>query len=250
MRRWTLCALLVLAACGKSPDRAPAEQGGEATGTPAARPAGTSSASAGAQALLDGLVVPRQRGPLAPHDDCGALPGATEFRRALAAAVLAKDADAIAAMALPTVRLGFGGDDGRKRLRARLAENGGALIGELAALLRLGCAADARGGITIPWYFAQDYGDVDSYSAMLVTGVDVPLRAAADPGSAVRQRLSWELVTLDGGLSPGKPFQQVTTPGGARGFVATDSLRSLLAYRLLATREGGAWKIAALVAGD
>ncbi|MBW8752569.1 MAG: hypothetical protein JF595_00210, partial [Sphingomonadales bacterium] len=195
-------------------------------------------------------VRPRQNGTYAPRDECGKLLGAEDFRRALAAAVLARDAAGVAALAQPDVRLGFGGDDGRERLRETLAEPGGELFRQLDALLRLGCAVDAQGGITMPWYFAQDFGDVDSYSAMLVTAADVPLQAAAEADSPVKQRLSWELVTLDGGLEPDGPFQKVVTAAGARGYMPTGKLRSLLDYRLMAVRQGGAWKISALVAGD
>lgn len=248
MRYWWLCTLLALAACGEASDPAPAV-------TPAAKRASAAAPAPSApfpaaQMLLDEQVSPRQQGAYAPRDDCARLPGATAFRRTLAAAVLARDADAVAALALPGVRLGFAGDDGRERLRARLGEKDGELFRELEALLRLGCAADAEGGMTMPWYFAQDYGDVDSYAAMLVTGVDVPLHAAADPGSPVTRRLSWDLVMLDKGWFPEKPLQEATTLGGAKGYVPTDKLRSMLDYRLLAVRQGGVWKISAIVAGD
>ena len=58
------------------------------------------------------------------------------------------------------------------------------------------------------------------------------------------------MVTLDKGWFPDRPFQQVTGPGGARGYVATGRLRSMLDYRLLATRQGETWRITAFLAGD
>jgi hypothetical protein len=195
-------------------------------------------------------VTPRRQGKYSPQDECAGLPGARGFREALAEAVERRDADAIAAMASEDVRLGFGGDDGRTRLRAKLQGRDGELIDELAALLALGCAATDGGGLTIPWYFAQKLEDIDSYSAMLVTGEDVPLHAGADPQSAVKARLSWDMVALDGGLRPGEAFQAVTAPGGMKGFMPTDTLRSLLDYRLLAVRQDDGWKITALLAGD
>jgi hypothetical protein len=242
MRYWLLCGVLSLAACGQASDPAPAAPESKATASAAAPSA--------AQALLDAQIAPRQKGTYPPRDDCAKIPGATEFRRALAEAVLARNAEAVAALAETAVRLGFAGDDGRERLRAKLPENKGELFGELEALLRLGCASDATGGITMPWFFAQDYGDLDSYSAMLVLGEDVPLRAAGDAGAAVRQRLSWDLVMLDKGWFPDKPFQEATTLSGAKGYVETARLRSMLDYRLLATRQGGQWRISAIVAGD
>jgi hypothetical protein len=237
-----LVILLALAGCDS------ADNSTQAAPSEAAAPVVPAQTFVGAP--LDRLVTPRQQGKYAPRDECGSLPGAREFREALTAAVEKRDPAAIAALASEDVRLGFGGDDGRARLLEKLSEREGELIDELAALLPLGCAATDGGGLTIPWYFAQDYGDVDSYSAMLVTAADVPLYAAADPKSAVKERLSWELVKLDGGIRSGDAFQAVTTSGGTKGFMPTDKLRSMLDYRVLATKMADGWKITALLAGD
>jgi hypothetical protein len=254
----SLAVLALLAGChSKSapPQAAPSREAASPSAEPTVEPIPVATASdphptKAAALWLDRQTEPLQKGRYAPRDACGKLPGARAFREKLAAAVLAKDADAIGAMAREDVRLGFGGDDGRRRLVAKLNASDGELMHALTELLPLGCAPSEGGGVAIPWSFAQDYGDVDSYSAMLVTGVDVPLHAAADAGSAAKQNLSWDVVTLEKGLLPDKPFQRVTTRGGAKGYVATDKLRSLLDYRLLATRRGGTWKIATLVAGD
>jgi hypothetical protein len=160
------------------------------------------------------------------------------------------DAEAVAALASPEVKLGFAGDDGRERFLEKLKEPNGELMGELKRLLAFGCAANEEGGLTIPWHFAQDFGDIDGYSAMIVTGEDVPLHAAADGKSPVRQRLSWDVVEIFAGLYPERPFQQVRAPDGTEGYMPTEKLRSLLDYRLLAAREGGDWRISAIVAGD
>ncbi len=200
--------------------------------------------------VLDQLSQPRQKGPYAPRDDCAKLPGAADFRRALARAVLAGDADALVTLASPDVKLGFAGDDGRERFLAQLQDPKGELMEEFRRLLPLGCAVDAEGDLSMPWYFSQDMGDIDGYAATIVTGEDVPLHTAADPASPVRQRISWDRVDLNAGLYPDRPFQQVDTPAGATGFMPTAKLRSLLDYRLIASREGGEWKIAAILAGD
>jgi hypothetical protein len=252
-----LAVLALIAGCRSEPERSEASASDavvETPANPASAPAPSPTASdpdatKAAALWLDRLVEPRQKGRYAPRDDCGNLPGARAFREKLAAAVRARDAEAIAAMASEDIRLGFAGDDGRKRFLAQLKAPDGKLIDELAKLLPLGCAPSDGGGLTIPWYFAQDYGDIDSFSAMLVTGVDVPLRAKPD-GQAAGKPLSWDLVMLDKGWLPEKPFQQVTTLGGDKGFVATDKLRSMIDFRLLAVRQGEAWRINALVAGD
>lgn len=254
-----LLTILLLAGCSaKSEPPRPAPSSAVASPV-SARPGPVTAAAdpeptKAASLWLDRQTDPRQKGAYAPRDECRDLPGARAFREKLAAAVEARDAEAIAAMASPDIRLGFGGDDGRQHFLAALQAPDGKALAELAALLPLGCAGSDGGGLTIPWYFAQDYGDVDSYSAMLVMGADVPIHAVADAGSAAKRRLSWDLVTLDQGWYPEKRFQQVTVVGsgggGAKGYVATDMLRSMLDYRLLATRQGETWMITAFLAGD
>ena len=44
--------------------------------------------------------------------------------------------------------------------------------------------------------------------------------------------------------------QRISMPGKNDGYIATDKLRPVLDYRLMASREGGQWKITALVGGD
>lgn len=251
---WVLCGLLALAACGPAPTAGPPSQDNETTQPPASPVSEVSPGAGKARSMLDLLVTPRQQGPYAPRDECGDLSGARAFREALASAVEQRDPEAIAAMASEDVRLDFGGGAGRESLIAKLREHDGALIDELGELLRLGCAGSEGGGLTIPWYFQQNFGDVgkfrDSYSMMLVTGVDVPLLEAATAGAKVRERLSWHFVSLIGGLKPDAPFQHVESAAGNAGYLATDSLRSVLDYRLLATRQRDSWQITALVAGD
>lgn len=254
-----LMVLALLAGCNSKSEPPQAPPSSEAvapvapasTGTPSPVPTASDPDPTKAASLwLDRQTEPRQKGRYAPRDECRKLPGARAFREKLAAAVEARDADAIAALASPDIRLGFAGEDGRKRFLAALEASDGKTMAALAELLPLGCAGSEGGGLAIPWYFAQDYGDVDSFSAMMVMGTDVPLRAAANADSAVKRSLSWDLVTLDKGWFPDKPFQQVTTLGGAKGYVATNKLRSMLDYRLLANRKGDTWQITALVAGD
>ena len=241
-----LAAVALLAGCNSSSDQ-PASL---ATATGAVAIPAAASADDTTAAWLDMQVVPRQQGRYAPRDECGNLSGAREFRLRLADAVRKRDADTIAAMAVEDIRLGFGGQDSRKRFLQQLKASDGKAMGELEQLLQLGCAAADGGGLTIPSYFAQDFGDTDSYSAMLVTGVDVPLRTRAEANAPVIEGVSWDVATLVGGLRPDAAFQQVKTASGRTGFVETGKLRSLLDYRLLAVKQGDDWKITALLAGD
>lgn len=189
-------------------------------------------------------------GPYAPRDECAGLPGAGAFRQELAQAVEARDAEALIALAAPDVKLDFGGGAGSAQLRARLGGESPTLWDELDALLELGCAAEGQSGITLPWYFAQEIDAVDPMAGMMVTGENVPLRVAPEADAETLEEISWNVVELVDGLRPEAPFQHVATVKGKRGYIATDELRSLIDYRLLASSRDGKWSITSLVAGD
>jgi hypothetical protein len=193
--------------------------------------------------------APLAQGPYAPRDTCHDLPGAEEFREKLAEAVMARDSSAFVALAAEDIKLDFGGGTGRAELKKRLTSKDWMLWDELDDLLALGCAANSQGGLTIPWYFEQHIDKVDQTSGMLVVGEKVPLLAAPDPKGKPIEAISWDVVTLNT-LKPDDPFQHVTTLGGAKGYIATEKLRSLLDYRLLASRRNGKWSVVSLVSGD
>jgi len=194
--------------------------------------------------------APLAEGPYAPRDTCHGIAGADDFRRRLANAVMERDTGAFLALAADDIKLDFGGGGGQAELKKRLADRHWKLWDELDQLLKLGCAANQQGGITIPWYFEQHIDKVDATSGMLVTGENVPLLSAPDPKSKPIQTISWDVVSIDT-LAPDDPYQSVTTADGkTKGYIATDKLRSLLDYRLLAAQRNGKWSIVALVSGD
>lgn len=189
------------------------------------------------------------QGPFAPRDTCGDLQGAAEFRRALAAAVEARDSDALVALAAEDVKLDFGGGAGRAELKKRLTSEDRALWQELGELLTLGCSANKQGGLTIPWYFDQPIDGVEPMMGMIVTGEEVPVLSSPDEDGETLTRLSWDVVEI-ATMKPDEAFQKVETTEGEQGYIATDKLRSLVDYRLLATSRNGNWRIVSLVAGD
>ncbi len=226
-----LALLLTCAAC--SQDEAPVEEVAEAA---------------------EEIVAPTREpsplasGPWAPRDECGKVEGADAFRERLAAAAEARDADALVALAAEDIKLDFGGGEGTAELRSRLADEDRKLWAELDTLMTLGCAANEQGGITIPWHFDQDLGVTDSYTAWLVTGEGVPV-LAGPVGDERRATISWDLVEVET-FDPEQPRQQARLPDGTAGFIATDRLRSLLDYRLIASSRNGRWRITTFVAGD
>jgi len=230
--RLTIALLLSCAAC--SQENAPAEQIAEKAEeivTPSSVP------------------TPLAKGPYAPQDSCAKVEGADAFRRALADAVTRRDADALTGLAAVDVKLDFGGGAGRAELRKRLGEPSRALWSALDELMTLGCSANSEGGVTIPWYFDQPMPGVEPMAGMLVTGENVPVRARPDHSAPQTATVSWDMVEI-AALQPDAPFQQVKLASGTAGFVASDKLRSVLDYRLIASSRNGRWSITSFVAGD
>lgn len=259
--RWPLAmALVALAAC--SPGKQQQKQAQpENSASPAKAPALSAPPKSRAEALLYMYTHSwpgheAASGPYAPRDDCGALPGAEDFRLAMAKAVAVRNADALIKLTDPHVRLDFGNGHGADLLRKRLASPIYRLWDQLEAILPLGCeggqAAGGKNFLTIPWYFSQGFAGRDSYRVAMVLGQDVPLLAKPDKNAEVLDKLSWDAVELASGETEdgNSPFEKVTTLDGKTGYIARDKLRGLLAYRLLANRTDQGWRITGLIAGD
>ena len=114
----------------------------------------------------------------------------------------------------------------------------------LEQLLRLGCAkGQGNNEIVMPWLFSQELdSNVDPTAAMLVMGEDVPILAKPSASAEKIGTVSWDVIHLSA-YDPAKPFQPVSMPMHQEGWMATDKLRSVLDYRLMAAREGGQWRI-------
>jgi len=205
---------------------------------------------------LEGEVVPQQaQGRFAPRDECRALPGGEVFLGELRTAIARRDADALVALTAEDVQLDFGGGAGHAELRERLAAEDGALWNELAEVTPLGCAAADQARMTMPWHFAQDTG-IGGTEALIVTGKEVPLRAAPSGDAEVLARLSWDVVAFDFAREPapnGFTAIDYRAPAGretVEGFMQTTSLRSMIDYRIIAMRRNDRWRIVSIVAGD
>lgn len=245
---WAGAALMglgLLGGCGKS--TAPAEAPSAATRE--ATPDATISPAMPEAAASAPVAPPLKAASYPPRDECSALPGWPEFRAKLEQAVAKHDADALAALTDPGVKLDFGGGGGIKEMRARLRDKDYKLWDVIAKLLPLGCAAD-ESGATMPWIFARAPDDVDAFSGMLVLGAAVPVYAKPSASSDPVATLNWAMVTVEEYQGENPPFTKVTLPGGKAAYVETTKLRSIIDYRLLASRTRQGWRIDALVAGD
>ncbi len=194
-------------------------------------------------------ATPFAKGRFAPRDECRDIEGASDFRMRLTEAVRLRDADAVAALAADDVHLDFGGGAGSAELKSRLNDPERELWPALDQLLTLGCAANEEGGVTIPWFFAQDLGGTDPYGSLLVMGEDVPVLTEPRASAERLDTVSWDLVEA-AAYDPDAPFQEIKVADGGSGFIASDKLRSVIDYRLIASSRNGRWRITSFIAGD
>lgn len=233
--------VLLLSACGsKAPE-------GKESATEAAPQASASAAAVPAS------TTPLLAGKFTPQDECSVLPGWTEFQASLRSAVKDRNANALAALANPQIKLDFGGGAGRSALIARLgSKDQPSLWQELDQLDGLGCAYDPQTkAASLPWFFEQDLAPQDPFEVLLATGPKVVLRETADGERRPVAELSWILVVpLDQPVAGGA-YRKVSVIGHPQtGFVESAQLRSAIDYRLIATRGKSGWQIDAFVAGD
>jgi hypothetical protein len=238
---------LALAGCEREPTPLPASSPSaaptpEASVSPLPEPTARPSPVASAEPAS----VPART--FAPQDDCATAPGWPAFHKSLVAAVRARDVTALAALSSADVTLDYGGGNGVEELQKRLADPDRELWQELEQLLPLGCAVE--GGLAaMPWVFWNVPDNTDSYSAMLVTGQDVPLRDG--PTGKALGNVGWAIVDIDPmSFKPDAKTTPVTLGNGDKGWVETAKLRSLLDYRLIAEPKDGTWQITAFIAGD
>lgn len=194
-------------------------------------------------------LLPNRPGQFAPGDNCRSDPVIARFLAKVEQAQKSKDLAGLQALASSEVTASFGGDVGPESLGEEMATDP-ARWDALGKLLRLGCAREGE-IVSLPSFFALDFGNADMTAIMLAAGPDVPLYAAADRKSVVLRRLNWQLVTVTGKYSPDGGLQRVRLSGAREtGWVEAARLRSQTDYRLVAAREDGEWKITAFVAGD
>jgi len=195
-------------------------------------------------------------GPFAPRDECSDVKGASAFLTSLRGAVEGRDTDVLVALSAQDIKLDFGGGTGAAELRRRLDSDDGILWSALEELLTLGCASDGEAGLTLPYYFAQDFKG-DPYSAFIVTGTDVPLLSAPGDGASELAKVSWDVVELLPGERDLPNSHHVRWDGSSddqaepvEGYIAKEHLRSMIDIRLIAASRNGRWRIVSLVAGD
>lgn len=191
---------------------------------------------------------------LAPRNACVDLKGADAFLMTLTTAVANRSAEMLRPLVDHKVMLDFGGGSGWSEMEARLASPDYRLWEELDRVLVLGCDASGPSELVMPYYWGQDYGDLDAYGTYIVLGDAVPLYASEN-GSKIVRRLNWEAVEFIGFFETAEQIDaaerwEIRARDGQRGFVPKAALRALVDYRLLATRSDDKWRITYMIAGD
>ena len=200
------------------------------------------------------LATPVHAEHLAPRNACGKLEGADAFQMSLATAVANRDAEMLRLLVHPEVHLDFGGGRGWELMRERLSSPDYNLWDEFAEVIRLGCDEGYEQSLVMPYYWGQDYGDLDAYGTYIVVGTKVPLYRT-ESGERTVRNLNWEAVEFVSLFETAEVLAQakrweIKTRDGARGFVEPQTLRALVDFRLIAERQDGTWVITTFIAGD
>lgn len=175
------------------------------------------------------------------------------FRARLQTAVAARDVDAVIAAADPNIRLGFGGDDGAKRLRERLSAADAAPYWRvIARVLALGGAFKGEDSFHAPYYYANWPDAADSYECGVIIGRAVNVRREPRTDAAIVASVSYALVGQSTAVpaNPAERWTAIDLRDGREGYVLADYVGSPLDLRALFNRVNGRWRLTALVAGD
>ena len=202
---------------------------------------------------------------LPPVDEADQDESFAAYRARLIEAVVARDIDAIVAMASEDIRLSFGGASGHAALREFLTvdpqtfpegqrHEAPALRqrnwADLETVLRMGGVFDGEGRFEAPytWSFQPPDG-MDPFEVMFVTGTGVAMRDRPIRYGAVTAWLDHEVVRHLDWVS-GTPYVEVARGDGSTGFVHSEYLRALVDYRAFFEKRDGEWKMVTFIAGD
>lgn len=195
--------------------------------------------------------LPRAGGPTLPFVDEAAQDGAlVAYREELLVAVRRRDADALVRLVDPNIRTSFGGGGGEQDLRRMLEDP--KRWADLEQLLTLGGTFLDAGEERTFWapYVYSAWPDAhDAFTFSAVIAEEAPLLDA--PNGKPVATLSRNIVErVEEPRAVAAEWMRVKTLDGRTGFVATKLLRSPVGYRAGFRRDGGRWRMNALVAGD
>lgn len=206
------------------------------------------------------LVVGQERF-VKPVDNAGQEASFLAFRKKLIAAAERKDAKFIYSILDPKIQLSFGGDEGIATFKRtwRLdkknsdfwkefllaIKNGGSFIGEGRRRLTMFAA---------PYTHTDWPDDLDPFEHSVIFGNNVNLRERPATNARVIERLSNNVVKVDGEATvmanDVADWFKVTTLGGKSGWVKAEYVRSPIDFRAGFEKKRGVWKMIFFIAGD
>ncbi len=146
-------------------------------------------------------------------------------------------------MTADEVDFDFSGGFGKAELRKRLADQSLNLWYEPDRLVGLGCATIGTDAFPLPWYFSQDFGDLDVLNAFIVSANDEPLLEQAHVNGKQIALISRDSVTALGNPDSTAKWVEVRDHAGHTGCMLTDRLRSIASYRMTASAIQAKWRV-------
>lgn len=196
-----------------------------------------------------------------PSDDAVKDRSFLQFRAKLIAALEKKDTKYLYSVIDPGIKASFGGDDTLADFKElwKPESKDSKIWAELLTVLKNGGTFDTEGGdsrmFMAPYSFTNFPEDLDAFEHMMIFGNNVNLRESASITSKVKEKLSYNVVTITG--STMKPdnkevvdWYQVKTLGGKTGWVKAEYVRSPIDFRAGFEKKRGQWKLIFFVAGD
>ncbi|WP_170413729.1 SH3 domain-containing protein [Ruegeria atlantica] len=185
-----------------------------------------------------------------PADEAERDPTLVAFRNDLLADVTAQNTDALIAAACPDIYLSHGGEGGPEELREYLTAND-THWGDLETTLSQPGYFDDEGEFWMPhqWQITLP-ASLDPYLAYFVTGKNVSLRQAAEPGAPVLSLISHEIVIITSYRNDAD-YQPIMLTDGTRGFMHSDFLWPMTGHRAAFVKsDAGEWQLCTFVSGD
>lgn len=190
---------------------------------------------------------------LLPVDEAARDPSFFLFRARLLDAVARRDVPAILQVLAPDILNSFGGNGGIAEFKEMWKPEApdSLLWTELARALAMGGKFEGRDEFQAP-YVAATWPELDPFENGAIVGENVRVRARPDKNAEVLASLSFDIVeVLDWGGEPGpEQWVKMKLRDGREGYVAAVFIASGACQRAHFSRQDGAWKMVAFVAGD
>jgi len=203
-------------------------------------------------ASLPFLQAARRPVRLLPVDEAPECSGFSAFRTELLDVVRTKDVDALMRVTDANVRLSFDDTRGHSELRLRWlnAGSGRDFWSEFKRVLELG--GSCRDGVEFvaPYVHTAWPSGVDAYDHRALVSRNVPLRQRADPASPILTTLDHAIVRLIEPDAFEKPWLEVETPAGVRGYLPASAMRSAIDMRAYFSKTPAGWRLTTWIGGD